>query len=68
MDWQQATALAIVAVTAGLFLAARLRRRTFSLQKDTACGCGSGPALGGKQTLCFSARKGERPKVLVKNV
>lgn len=68
MDWQQLAALAIVGATACIFAARRLKRRAFSFGKDTACGCGSAPALGSKQSICFSARKGERPKVVVKNV
>jgi hypothetical protein len=68
VDWQQLAALGIVGLTACAFVAARLRRRRFSLQRDTACGCGSAPNLGVPQSICYSARKGERPKITVKNV
>jgi hypothetical protein len=64
MDWQQVSALAIVAATAGLFLWNRFRRRKFDFRRDTACGCGGG--TGQKSSIVFHARKGERPEVIVK--
>jgi hypothetical protein len=65
MDWQQAVALLIVAVTAGFFLRARLRPRKFSFERDTHCGCASQPATQG--SIVFHARKGERPQIVVKS-
>jgi hypothetical protein len=64
MDWQQAVALSIVAVTAGLFLRARLKPRRFSFERDTHCGCAGQPAAQG--SIVFHARKGERPQIVVK--
>jgi hypothetical protein len=67
MDWQETTALAITAGTAVAFVWARLRRRKFSFQRDTHCGCNaaSSPApVGG--SITFHARKGERPQVIVR--
>ena len=67
MDWQQVSALAIVAVTAGIFAWSRLRRRRFQFGRDTHCGCSGG---GGHQveqgSIVFHARKGQRPEVIVK--
>jgi len=68
MDWQQLLALLIVASTASLFLWGKLWKRKFSFEKDTHCGCGSSRGqIGPAQTIHFKARKGERPKVMVRN-
>jgi hypothetical protein len=67
MDWQKIAALAVVAVTAGLFLRAKLRRRKFSFEHDTHCGCAATGTAGSKTSIVFSARKGERAKITVKN-
>ncbi|HVV02367.1 MAG TPA: hypothetical protein VHH88_13450 [Verrucomicrobiae bacterium] len=67
MDWQQITALAIVAGTAVLLLARKTRRRKFSLEKDTPCGCSAQGISGAqKSSIVFHARKGAKPEVLVK--
>jgi hypothetical protein len=66
MDWQQITALAIVAATAGMFLRTKLRRRAFSFARDTHCGCSAPTGTGAKGSIVFSARKGRRPTILVK--
>lgn len=63
MDWQQIAALAVVVTTALLFAQARLRRRKFSFERDTHCGC-SNPSTA--STILFHARKGERPTVVVR--
>ena len=67
MDWQKIAALGIVAVTAGCFLGAKLRRRKFSFQHNTHCGCAATGDAGSKHSIVFSARKGERAKIIVKN-
>jgi hypothetical protein len=66
MDWQQIAALGIVGATAMVFLWAKLRPRKFSFEKDTHCGCGSNSGPANKTSIVFSARKGQRPKILVK--
>ena len=67
MDWQQVSALAIVAVTAGIFAWQRVRRRRFKNFRDTHCGCSGG---GGdnveRGSIVFHARKGGRPEIIVK--
>jgi len=67
MDWQQAVSLLIVATTAGLFIWARFRRRKFSLERDTHCGCASAGGPASKSSIVFRARKGERPQIIVKS-
>ena len=66
MDWQALGALLIVAVTAGLLLWGRFRRRKFSFQRDSHCGCSAVPSSVPQSSIVFRARKGERPEVLVK--
>jgi hypothetical protein len=66
MNWQQAVSLAIVASVAGLFLWGRLRRRKFSFERDTHCGCSASGQSETKGSIVFHARKGERPEVVVK--
>lgn len=64
MDWQKTCSLIVVAGTAGAFLWAKLRKRKFSFERDTHCGCGS--ATGSKNSIVFHARKGERATIIVK--
>jgi len=66
MDWQQAVSLVIVAATAALFVSARFRRRKFSLERDTHCGCASPGGPASKSAIIFRGRKGERPQIIVK--
>jgi hypothetical protein len=66
MNWKQAVSLTIVAVVAGLFVWGRLRRRKFSFERDTHCGCAAQGQSGPKSSIVFHARKGERPAVMVK--
>jgi hypothetical protein len=66
MDWQQVMALSIVTGTAGVFLWRKFRRRRFSFERDTHCGCAGGGPGAEKGSIVFHARKGERPEVIVK--
>lgn len=66
MDWQQFVALVIVVVTAGWLAASKFRRRRFSFERDTHCGCATASASAPQGSIIFHARKGERPEVLVK--
>lgn len=65
MDWQQIAALAVVAITAVAFLRAKWRRRGFNFEQDTHCGCTPARAAGG--SVIYSARKGQRPRIIVKH-
>jgi hypothetical protein len=65
MDWQRIAALAVVAGTAGVFLArAWPRRRKFNFERETHCGCGT--AGQARNSVVFHARKGQRAQVIVK--
>lgn len=67
MDWQELAALTIVVLTAATFLWSRFRRRRFSFERHTGCGCSAGGGQNASgQSIIFHARKGERPQVLVK--
>jgi len=66
MNWQQVVSLAIVTTAAGLLLWGRLRRRGFSFERDTHCGCAAQGQSGTKSSIVFHARKGGRPVVTVK--
>ncbi len=67
MDWQTMAALSVVAVTAGLFVKAKLRPRKFSFERDTHCGCSTANDAAAKTSIVFSARKGGRAKIIFKN-
>jgi hypothetical protein len=65
MDWQRIAALSVIAVTAGLFIWSNMRRRKFSFQRHTHCGCAA-PSSGGGGSILFTARKGERSRIIMK--
>lgn len=66
MDWQQLVALGIVAVTAAMLLWGRVRRRKFSFERQTHCGgCAAGHPSP-QHSIVFRARKGERPRIIVR--
>ena len=66
MDWQEITALSIVAATAAIFIAKKFRRKKFSFQRDTHCGCSSGTSARSRGSIIFHARKGERGEIIMK--
>lgn len=66
MDWQQPTALAIVALSVALLAWSRRRRRKFQFGRDTHCGCSSPAGSAPQSSIVFHARKGETPQILVK--
>jgi hypothetical protein len=66
MDWQQLTALIIVAVTAAIFISYKFRRRKFNFKHDTHCGCAAAGQTPPQGSIVFRARKGQRPEVVVK--
>lgn len=65
MDWQTLVALAIVGLTAAVFLWNRFRPRKFSFERDLHCGLGSSRECP-QHSIVFHARKGERPEIIVK--
>ncbi len=67
MDWQKIATLIVVGATAGLFLRAKCRRRAFSFERDTHCGCAGADSAGSKTSIVFSARKGGRARIIVKS-
>jgi hypothetical protein len=67
MDWQKMAALGLVAATAGLFLRVKLRRRKFSFEHNTHCGCATNGPAAARTSIVFSARKGGQAKIIVKN-
>lgn len=67
VNWQTVAALAIVALAAAGLLWGLVRRRKFKLHRDTPCGCASPAASAPQNSIVFHARKGERPRIIVKN-
>ncbi|MBA4146965.1 MAG: hypothetical protein H0X66_02535 [Verrucomicrobia bacterium] len=66
MDWQEITALGIVGVTIVWFvLRAVRRRRKFSFERDTHCGC-SNVGNSDKGTIVICGKRGEPPQIRVK--
>jgi hypothetical protein len=67
MGWQQLISLGIVALAAVLLLWGRFfRRRRFSFQRDTHCGCAGNSAVQPQNSIIFHARKGESREIIVK--
>jgi hypothetical protein len=67
MDWQQLVSLFIVAVAGILLAHSKFRRRRFSFERSTPCGCaGAGRRQPSAGSIIFHARKGRRPEVLVR--
>jgi len=66
MDWQQLFSLMIVGAAVSSLTAGAIRRRRFSFQRGTHCGCVAASESASQSSIVFRARKGERPVVLVK--
>jgi hypothetical protein len=66
MDWQEFIALSIVAATALVFVFNKFRRKKFSFQRDTHCGCSGAGNSASKGSIIFHARKGERGEIIMK--
>jgi len=58
--------LVIVASAAGLLGWSRFRRRKFSFEQGTHCGCVAVPQSAPQSSIVFRARKGERPEVRIR--
>ena len=67
MDWQQLVSLVVVASAAVLLLGSKFRRRKFSFERDTHCGCAAVQEISPRKVQLSSARaKASAPEVLVK--
>jgi len=66
MDWQQLVSLMVVASAAVLLLGSKFRRRKFSFERSTHCGCAAVQEISPQSSIVFRARKGARPEVRVK--
>jgi hypothetical protein len=66
MGWQQLISLGIVVIAAALLLWGRFRRRRFSFQRDTHCGCAGNSTVSSQNSIVFRARKGEPREIVVK--
>jgi len=66
VNWQTAMALMIVALAAAGLLWGLLRRRKFSFQRDTHCGCSTPSHSASGSSIVFHVRKGERPRIIIK--
>ena len=66
VDWQKIVSLGIVGIAAAALLWSKFRRRKFSLQRDTHCGCSSASDTNPQSTMVFRARRGEKPQIIVK--
>jgi hypothetical protein len=66
MDWQQLVSLVVVASAAVLLVRSRFRRRKFSFERDTHCGCLAVQESSPQSSIVFHARKGARPEVVVR--
>jgi len=66
MNWQQLVSLLIVGAAAAFFIASRLRRRKFSFERDTHCGCGGNSSVSPQNSIVFRARKGSPPEIVIK--
>lgn len=66
VDWQQVISLMIVGSAAVALLWGRFRRRKSRFGLETHCGCAGSPATNPQSSIIFHARKGHRPRVLVK--
>jgi hypothetical protein len=66
MNWQEIVSLAIVGLSAALLMRGQFRRRKFSFERDTHCGCLTPGKSYTQNSILFQARKGGRPQVVVK--
>jgi hypothetical protein len=66
MDWQQLVSLVVVVAAAVLLVRNKFRRRKFSFERDTHCGCLAVQESSPQSSIVFRARKGARPEVVVR--
>jgi len=66
MNWQQIVALAIVGLTAAIFLFRKFRGGKAASSCGAGCGCSASKIEPPRESVVFHARKGERPQIIVK--
>lgn len=70
MEWQEPVALGIVVLTAGLMLASRLRTRSRArfpgASRSCGCACPGAPAAAPPPQITYRARRGQRPRVIIR--
>ncbi len=66
MDWQQFVSLGIVGAAATLLAWGRWRPSRAVFGRHVHCGCPAVGATPSPGSIVFHARKGERPRVIVK--
>lgn len=66
MDWQQLVSLVVVGSAVVLLGRSGFRRRKFSFERDTHCGCVAVAESSRQGSIVFHARKGARPEVVVR--
>lgn len=67
MDWQEVTALAIVAATVAIFVWRAFRPKKLPWEKDSHCGCSTKHSSVRGPSITVSGRRGERPTITVKS-
>jgi len=66
VDWQQITTLMIVALTAAIMVRERFRSRAATLGGPGCGGCCTASHHGTPPTIILRARKGQRPRMMVR--
>jgi hypothetical protein len=62
VDWQEPAALLVVAITVGVFVAARRRRQRAASGCAGGCGCATArPPSESPEPIRFTQRKSDRP-------
>ena len=67
MDWQEGLALALGALTAMLLVRRWFRLRNGRKTGKARCGCLAATATPPRGSIVYSARKGERPRILIRS-
>lgn len=66
MDWQQLASLAIVSVAAALLLRSKVQSPKLRFARTNPCGCAGSRREVPQHSVIYHARKGERPRIIVK--
>jgi hypothetical protein len=66
VNLQTLVALMIVALAVAGLMRGLLRRRKFNFERETLCGCSTPKHSVKESSIVFHARKGERPRIILK--